>query len=185
MKMWPEAHRNLTGISFKVNDSVFKESQNLFISAKLYQWYQAKLPSSLAWDSSLAFLASLLYLLSPNSLFSFQESKSVRLIRQPAAQNSLRKFYNSWNKLFNITLNDPALDYLFHLVSCHPFHTSHFSQALILKRLQHAAVSRLCIYSLPLSGTLSIACLYDLPPCVIQFSVKMSHSQRWLPDYLI
>ena len=84
----------------------------------------------------MAFLASLLYLLSPNSLFSFQESKNVRLIRQPAAQNSLRKCYNSWNKLFNITLNDPALDYLFHLISYHPFHTFHFNQVLFLKHLQ-------------------------------------------------
>ena len=163
----------------------FKLSPNLSISTKLYQWYQTKLPSSLAWDSSMAFLASPLYLLSPNSLFSFQESKNVRLIRQPAAQNSLRKCCNSWNKLFNITLNDPALDYLFHLISYHPFHTFHFNQVLFLKHLQHATVSRLCLSSLPLSGTLFISCLYDLPACVIQFSVKMSHSQRCLPEYLI
>ena len=95
----------------------FKVFQNLSVSTKLGQWYQTKLPSSLVWASSRALLASLLSVLSPKSLFSIQESKNVRLIRQPTAWNSLRKFYNSWNKLFNITFNDPVLGYLFHVNS--------------------------------------------------------------------
>lgn len=119
----------------------------------------------------MAFLASLLYLLSPNSLFSFQESKNVRLIRQPAAQNSLRKCYNSWNKLFNITLNDPALDYLFHLISYHPFHTFHFNQVLFLKHLQHATVSSFAFILFPsLEHYSSLVCMICL---LVSFSSQL------------
>lgn len=127
-----------------------KLSPNLSISTKLYQWYQTKLPSSLAWDSSMAFLASPLYLLSPSSLFSFQESKNVRLIRQPAAQNSLRKCCNSWNKLFNITLNDPALDYLFHLliILFTPFTSTSFYFSNICSMLQSLGFAFLLFPSL-------------------------------------